>query len=124
MEKFVYGKVFYGNEVSEYGQKHGFVDYLTLKKAFNAVLNNSIMNATANIGEWELAHGTECDDDGNYFEIFQFFIIDENGAEILQNWTDEIVYYNEELDMYVWGVTHFGTAWDYVLTNIGCTKKS
>lgn len=53
-------------------------------------------------------------------EIFQYFIIDGNGADILQHWTNEIVFYNSELDMYVWGITHFGTAWDYVLTDIKC----
>lgn len=51
-------------------------------------------------------------------EIFQYFIISEQGANILKEWTDEIVYYNETLDMYVWGVTHWGTAWNMVLTNI------
>lgn len=51
-------------------------------------------------------------------EIFQYFIISEQGANILKEWTDEIVYYNKTLDMYVWGVTHWGTAWNMVLTNI------
>lgn len=51
-------------------------------------------------------------------EIFQYFIISDSGANILQEYTNEIVYYNEKLDMYVWEVTHYGTAWDYVLTNI------
>ena len=51
-------------------------------------------------------------------EIFQYFIISDQGAEILKEYTDEIIYYNDELDMYVWGVTHWGTAWDYVLTDI------
>ena len=32
----------------------------------------------------------------------------------------EIVYYSEELDLYIWGVTHYGTSWDYVLTDIKC----
>ena len=32
--------------------------------------------------------------------------------------TDEILFYNETLDMYVWGVTHCGTSWNYVLTDI------
>lgn len=50
-------------------------------------------------------------------EIFQYYIVDNNGAEILQEF-GEILYYNEELDLYVWGVDHFGTSWDYVLTNI------
>lgn len=51
-------------------------------------------------------------------EIFQYYIISSSGAEILEQYTDEIVLYNEELDMYVWGVTHWGTSWDYVLTDI------
>ena len=32
---FVHGKYFYGNEISEYGQKYGYVDYMTLAKAFD-----------------------------------------------------------------------------------------
>ena len=54
----------------------------------------------------------------NQLEIFQYYIIDERLAEILQEWTDEIVYYIDALDIYVWGITHWGTSWDYVLTNI------
>lgn len=56
-------------------------------------------------------------------EIFQHFIISEQGANILKEWTDEIVYYNETLDIYVWGVTHLGTGWDYVLTDIQLNCK-
>lgn len=53
----------------------------------------------------------------NQPDIFQFFIVSDNGAEILKE-AGEIVFYNDELDMYLWGVTHWGTSWDYVLTNI------
>ena len=52
-------------------------------------------------------------------EIFQYYIVSDNGAEILKE-INEIVFYNEALDMYVWGVTHWGTSWDYVLTDIPC----
>lgn len=58
----------------------------------------------------------------NQQEIFQYFIISDYGAEILQTWTDEIVYYIDYLDIYIWGVTHYGTSWDYVLTNIKIEK--
>lgn len=51
-------------------------------------------------------------------EIFQYYIVDDNGADILKRETNEILFYNEELDMYLWGVTHYGTSWDYVLTDI------
>ena len=50
-------------------------------------------------------------------EIFQYFIVSDNALWLLKK-AGEIVYYNEELDMYLWGVTHWGTSWDYVLTSI------
>ena len=51
-------------------------------------------------------------------EIFQYFIISDNGARILQEYTNDPVYYLPALDCYVWGVTHWGTSWDYVLTDV------
>lgn len=51
-------------------------------------------------------------------EIYQYFIVSNNGAEIIKQYTDDPLFYNEELDMYVWGITHYGTSWSYVLTDI------
>ena len=117
----MFKKYFYGSEISEYGRKNGFVDYRTLAKSFDAVLNNDIINKTSDIGYWDVINGSEYDEEtDSYADIFQYYIISSQGAEILQRETEEIVFYNEELDMYVWGVTHFGTAWDYVLTDIQC----
>ena len=158
---------FFGNEISKYGQENHRVDYRTLAKAFDAVLNNDIVSATG-WENWETVNGyneyaedsdgneysyseaqdrieelreeqeeldedseryTEieedirCLEDIRYSEIFQYFIISDNGAEILKEYTDEIVLYNSELDMYVWGVTHYGTSWDYVLTDIPCGES-
>lgn len=59
------------------------------------------------------------EEEERYPEIFQWFITDYPGAEVL-SWNNEIIYYNETLDLYLWGVTHFGTSWDYVLTDIKC----
>ena len=50
-------------------------------------------------------------------EVFQWFIVSDNAVDILEM-NNEIVYYCEEVDMYLWGVTHWGTGWDYVLTDI------
>ena len=114
---------FYGNEVSEYGKKNGYVDYRTLAKCFDAVLNNEIIQKTCDIGYWDIVSGCEYDEEtDSYNEIFQYYIVDDNGAEILQE-VGEIVFYNEELDIYVWGVTHWGTSWDYVLTDIKIEKE-
>nr|DAF67208.1 MAG TPA: hypothetical protein [Caudoviricetes sp.] len=152
-------KYYYGNAISEYGMQNGRVDYATLAKCFNAVLNNDIMDLTYDIGCWDQVSGTvdntdeieeleekrdeleeenesspsqilyseindindritelesEQDDEP---EVYQWFIVDDWGARLLQD-INEIVYYNETLDMYLWGVCHYGTSWDYVLTDI------
>ena len=110
---------FYGNKISDYGLKNGYVDYRTLAKAFDAVLNNNIYGfVTEHIGDWSLESGCDYDEETeSYEDIFQYYIVSDNGAEILKE-AGEIVYYNEALDMYLWGVTHYGTSWDYVLTDI------
>lgn len=144
------GEYFYGNKVSDYGIENGYLDYATLAKSFNCVLNNSIMQKTCDIGFWERISGfidnseqieeleelenQECENEEELIElreelskleeeqdrepeILQYFIVSDSGASILQD-CDEIVFYNEELDMYVWSVTHWGTSWDSVLTDI------
>lgn len=74
------------------------------------ILENEIDNLNDQIEELRQEQDDEPD-------IFQWFIVDDWGARLLQE-INEIVYYNETLDMYLWGVTHYGTSWDYVLTNI------
>lgn len=74
------------------------------------ILENEINKINDQIEELE----SEKDDEP---EIYQWYIVDDWGARLLQN-INEIVYYNEALDMYLWGVTHYGTSWDYVLTSI------
>ena len=108
----------YGHEVSEYGLKTGYLDYLTLSKIVgDMVLSNYMMRYMGSLG-WELVNGDDIDEDGEYHEVYQWYIIGHSGAEFLMENTDEIVYYHEEMDLYVWGITHFGTSWDYVLTDI------
>lgn len=110
------GKYFCGNEISKYGQENNRLDYATFAKAFDCVLNNNIWEIGCDIGNgWELVNGSDYDE-----EIFQWFIVSDAGAEMIQDYTDEILYYHEELDIYLWGVTHYGTSWDYVLMDIPC----
>ena len=111
------GKAF-GHEVSEYALEHGYLDYLTLSKIVgDCVLNNNIFEYVG-YGNWELENGEEENADGYFYDVYQYYIITYGGARTLAEFTDELVFYNEELDMYLWGITHFGTSWDYVLTDI------
>lgn len=56
-------------------------------------------------------------------DIFQYFIVSNHGAEMIKQYTDDPLFYNETLDMYVWGITHFGTSWGYVLTDVKLNCK-
>ena len=108
----------YGQKVSEYGLEHGYLDYLTLSKIVgDCVMNNSIFEY-AGYENWELENGLEEDEYGDYLEVYQYYIVSDSGARFLEEYTDELVWYHEELDMYLWGITHWGTSWDYVLTDI------
>ena len=119
------GKYFCGNEISNYGKEHGFLDYDTFSRAFDHVLNNSIFELGQGIGYgWELVNGLNFDYEEEEIieepEVFQWYIVSDSGAQIIQDYTNEILYYHDELDIYLWGVTHWGTGWDYVLTDIPC----
>ena len=57
-----------------------------------------------------LALVSGCYDEGD--EVFQWFIV--SRPDFAMRHTDELVFYDEELDLYVLGVTHWGTSWDYV----------
>lgn len=164
-------KYFCGNEISPYGLEEKRVDYATLAKSFDCVLNNTIFGY--DVDGWEIVNGavdnseeitelenaivklenkrdiisatdyedeqTKLDlieeideqirvlndevydlqeDESPYNEVMQWYIISAAGAEILESYTDELVYYNENLDIYLWAVFHYGTSWNYVLTDI------
>lgn len=69
-----------------------------------------VVNEIIDALEWE-QHESENRD------IFQYYIISDNGADIIKRYTNDPLYYLPVLDCYVWGVTHYGTSWDYVLTD-------
>lgn len=121
----IFKDYFCGNRISDYGREHGRVDYATLAASFQHVLNNEKIIPATGWENWEVENGTDYDEETDeYNEVFQYYIISDQGAEILKDYTDEILYYNQQLDMYVWGVTHWGTSWDYVLTDIRCEKET
>lgn len=114
----------FGEDVSKYGLENGYVDYKCLSNIVgNTILNNNIIDYEVN--NWELINGIDYDEEREeHIDIFQYYIIDGWGVEFLEKYTDEIIYYNEVLDIYLWGIAHWGTSWDYVLTDIKIVNKN
>lgn len=88
----------------------------------NLILCNNIENIDNNIFD-NIVIGEISEDS----DIFQYFIIDidEWTIEKLQNKKcyDIIIAYSEALENYVLMVDHFGTSWNYVLTDIEPTEN-
>lgn len=107
----------------EQGQENALYGYLSYRDMIDyftdgcLILNNNLINIEINgdYAYWELENGQDYDEENDYYlDVYQYYIIDENDAERLKNNTHELIYYNNELDMYLLGVTHFGSSWRIV----------
>jgi hypothetical protein len=131
-------KLFYGTingEYSEPEQVNGYIDNSEQIDELNAILEeieeeqialiNADLETTAAYKELQ----TRADEINEQIdelereqdeqrEIYQYYIISDNAVHILQEFTNDPVFYLPVLDCYVWGVTHWGTSWDYVLTDV------
>lgn len=132
-------KMYVGMEdLSEYEKEHQKISFKRLfNKLFtNAVLCNNIIKLFyteihGKLSDPEFIIGTDYDKENDEdIYVYQYFIVDFNEytyskmkeyAEQLGN--EFILYYIEELDMYIVGITHWGTGWDYVLTDIEPTEN-
>ena len=123
-------------ELNEQEKKYNKVSFKRLvNKLFtDMILCNDITklfyaDINGKYSEIDFEIGTDYDEENDkYIDVYQYFIVDfsnytyslfEKYREQLGN--EFILYYLEELGLYILGVTHFGTGWDYVLTNIEYT---
>lgn len=92
------------------------------RRVGDMIMCNNIMSIDedmySNLENGNLYHEDNDDDEDYTKEIYQFFLITKGGADYLKRNTDEIVFYSEKLDLHVWGITHFGTPWNGVYTEI------
>ena len=53
----------------------------------------------------------------NYYDdIYQYYIIDDHSSDLFIK-LQYPVFYSNALNVYVVGITHYGTSWSYILTN-------
>ena len=100
----------------EYLSYKDMIDYYTDDQRNSMILNNEVIKYE--IDYWELENGDDYDEEDNYYyDIYQYYILNDGDAERLIEHTNEIIYYNSKLDMYLLGVTHWGTSWECVETD-------
>lgn len=57
-----------------------------------------------------------------HLEIFQYYIVSDNAKDLLEE-GGELVLYSPILDCYIWCICHYGTAWNYLYTDIKIDKE-
>ena len=85
----------------------------------NSILNNNIIRELSKVDIFpELFCGNDYDEENDtYVDIYQYYIIDYQGAERFKEYTNEIVYCYPDLDLYILAVQHWGTPWNGVNAN-------
>lgn len=71
--------------------------------------------------DFDFEVGSDYDEENDdYIDIYQYYLIDADNYTLQKlneiNCKDVIIAYSETLEEYVLMVTHFGTSWDYVMT--------
>lgn len=111
------------SELNDYEKENKYLSYANLFYNYDSlILCNNIIN---DYEDMELINGNnynEEEEEDTYTEIYQYYIIDDETARRLIENTDTIIYYHNRLDIYVLGVTHYGTNWHYVLTDFKLVK--
>lgn len=104
---------------------------ISYKRLIERISNNIFLfNKACDLSnyDFEFVLNSDYDEENeDYKEIYQYYLININEymLEILQqiDCKDLIIAYSETLENYILLVDHFGTSWDYVLTNIEPTNN-
>lgn len=123
------------SKLNEYEKKYKKISYRKLIEYLftDVILCNDITklfysNINGEYIEPEIEIGTDYNSDEDYYyDIYQYFIVDfpNFNLDFMKKYCQNeiILYYIEKLDLYILGVDHFGTSWDYVLTDFEYTTE-
>lgn len=109
-------------DLNEYEREHNRISYRRLIERVGKIWLFNKAPELSNY-DFEFVLNSDYDEENDeYAEVYQYYLIDIDNytLELLQknNCTDLIIAWSETLEEYILCVTHFGTSWDYVLTDI------
>ena len=115
-------------DLNEYEKEHKKISY---KRLIDRISSDIwLFNNAPKLSEYdfEFKIGSDYDEETDEFiDVYQYYLIDiaPYMIEKLQKLkcNDIIIAWSEKLEEYILLVDHFGTSWDYVLTDIEYTTK-
>lgn len=113
-------------DLNDYEKENKKVSY---RRLIERISNNIwLFNNAPELSDYdfEFEIGNDYDEEtGDYIDIYQWYLIDINHYTLEKlkelNCKDVIIAWSEKLEEYVLFVDHFGTGWDYVLTDVEYT---
>lgn len=110
-------------DLNDYEKEHNRVSY---RRLIDRISNGVwLFNKAPELSnyDFEFEIGNDYDEETEeYTEIYQYYLIDIDNymlEKLRENNCDEVIIaYSETLEEYVLFVDHFGTSWNYVLTDI------
>lgn len=114
--------------LNEEEKRTGYVSY---KRLIDRISNGIwLFNNAPKLSGYDFEYEVNSDYDeenDEYIDIYQYYLIDINNYMIEKlnelKCKDIIIAWSETLEEYVLMVDHFGTSWDYVMTNIKYTNN-
>ena len=117
------------SELNKYEKENKKISYKTLIKYLftDMILCNDFYKADEYFQDY-IESGEIYDGKiDEYKYIYQYFIVDfpNFNLDFIKKYCNNeiILFYSEKLDLYILGVDHFGTGWDYVLTDFEYTTN-
>jgi len=108
----IFKKEFYLNEYELKEKRLSLTNFL-LYYDIDFILNNDIVKHF----ELEFLNYNDFEDIDPYeLDIFQYYIIKENDKELFEKYTDYPIFYCNELNLYLIGITHYNIGFNMVFT--------
>lgn len=116
------------SKLNEYEREHKRISYATLCDFLfsDMILCNKILDVDYNLLENQELGSLYDEETEEYDEVYQWYIVNVDSWMLDKlkelNFNEIQLFYSDVLEEYILGVTHWGTSWDYVLTDIGYTE--
>ena len=114
-------------DLSEYEKKNNRISY---RRLIERLGKTWLFNNAPELSEYDFEYEVNSDYDeekDEYIDIYQYYLLDINNYMIEKlrdlKCKDVIIAWSEKLENYILMVDHFGTSWDYVLTDIIPTQN-